>query len=78
MDVMIQPLRRSDNFLATLRADGWLVECGQDGAVCARHPLAPDEGAVRSRLHGLGLLTAHFLRIEFCHPRPKQRAGPTA
>jgi hypothetical protein len=74
MEVTIQPLRRSENLLTTLRADGWTVECGQDGAVLARHPLAPDESALRSRLHGLGLLTSGFLRIEFCHVRPRKSA----
>jgi hypothetical protein len=78
MDVMIQPLRRSENFLAALRADGWTIESGQDGAVCVRHPLASDEEAVRSRLYDLGLLTASFLRIEFCHTGPRKGARQNA
>jgi hypothetical protein len=78
MDVTIQPLRRSTNVLAALRADGWTIECGQDGAVCVRHPLAADEEAVRSRLHDLGLLTAGFLRIEFCHTNPRRDARQNA
>jgi hypothetical protein len=67
MHVSIQSLRRSEAFLTALREDGWSVECGPDGAVSARHPLAADEGAARRRLHGLGLLTSGALRIEFCH-----------
>jgi hypothetical protein len=57
-----------------LRADGWTIECGLDGAVCARHPLAADEEAIRHRLYDLGLLTASFLRIEFCHTVPRKGA----
>ena len=78
MHIRIQSLRQSEALLATLRKDGWAVEFGQAGAVCARHPLAPDEGAARSRLHGLGLLTSASLRIEFCHARrdpPGARPG---
>ena len=72
MHVTIQPLGLPQTFLAALRDDGWAVESGQDGAVCARHPLASDEGAARSRLQGLGLLTSRSLRIEFCHAGPRQ------
>jgi len=75
MHVRIQLLRRPETFLAALRGDGWAVECGHDGAVCARHPQVPDEGSARSRLHGLGLLTSGSLRIEFCHARPGEGAG---
>jgi hypothetical protein len=74
MHVRIQSLRRSETFLVALRADGWALQSGQEGVVCARHPLASDEGAARSRLHGLGLLTAASLRIEFCHAGPSKGA----
>jgi hypothetical protein len=74
MHVRIQSLRRSEAVLGALREDGWAVEFGQDGAVCARHPLAADEGAARSRLHVLGLLTSGSLRIEFCHAGPGEGA----
>jgi hypothetical protein len=67
MHVTIRPLGQPEPFLAVLRDDGWAVESGEDGAVCARHPLASDEGAARSRLQELGLLTSRSLRIEFCH-----------
>ena len=67
MHVTIRPLGQPEAFLAVLRDDGWAVESGEDGAVCARHPLASDEGAARSRLQDLGLLTSRCLRIEFCH-----------
>jgi hypothetical protein len=73
MHVRIQPLRRPETILAALRQDGWGVECGHDGAVCACHPQVPDEGAARSRLQGLGLLTSGSLRIEFCHAGPGER-----
>jgi hypothetical protein len=73
--VTIQPLGKPETLLATLRNDGWAVESAQDGAVRARHPLASDEGAARSRLQGLGLLTSRCLRIEFCHVRPRPGAG---
>ena len=75
MHVRIQPLRGSEAFVVALREDGWAVECGHDGAVCARHPQVPDEGAARSRLHGLGLLTSGSLRIEFCHAGPREAAA---
>jgi hypothetical protein len=74
MHVRIQSLRRSEKFLVAMRKDGWALQSGQDGVVCARHPLASDEAAVRSRLHDLGLLTSGSLRIEFCHGG--QREGP--
>ena len=74
MHVTIQPLGQPDPFLAALLDDGWAVESGQDGAVCARHPLASDEGAARNRLQGLGLLTSRSLRIEFCHAGPREGA----
>jgi hypothetical protein len=67
MHVRIELLRWSEPILAALRRDGWAVESGQDGAVSARHPQAPNERAARRRLHGLGLLTSGSLRIEFCH-----------
>ena len=67
MHVRIQPLRGSEAFVVAMRKDGWAVESGQDGAVSARHPQAPNERAARRRLHGLGLLTSGSLRIEFCH-----------
>ena len=75
MHVRIQSLRRSETFIVALREDGWAMEFGHDGAVSARHPLASDEVAARSRLHGLGLLTSGSLRIEFCHPGPREGAG---
>jgi hypothetical protein len=68
MHIRIQSLGRSKTFLDALRDDGWAVEIGQDGAFCARHPRASNEGAARNRLHDLGLLTSGSLRIEFCHP----------
>jgi hypothetical protein len=68
MHIRIQTFRQTESLLASLRDDGWAVQSGTDGAVCARHPLASDEGAARKRLHGLGLLTSGSLRIEFCHP----------
>jgi hypothetical protein len=71
MHVHIQPVRRSEGFLAVLREDGWAVRPGRDGAVWARHPRAADEGAARSRLHSLGLLTSGSLRIEFWHAGPR-------
>jgi hypothetical protein len=74
MYVTIQPLGQPEAFLAALRHDGWAVESGQGGAVCARHPLASDEGAARSRLQGLGLLTSRSLRIEFCHAGQREGA----
>jgi hypothetical protein len=74
MRVTIQPLRRSETFLAALREDGWAVEPGQDGAFCARHPLASDEGTARSRLHDLGLLTSASVRIEFSRAGRKRGA----
>jgi hypothetical protein len=74
MHVSIQVLRRSETFLGALRADGWDLQPGQDGVVCARHPLVADEGAARSRLHGLGLLTSVSLRIEFYHAGQTQIA----
>jgi len=75
MHVTIQPLRQPETILAALRHDGWAVESGQDGAVHARHPLASDEGAARSRLQGLGLLTSRSLRIEFYHAGQREGAG---
>jgi hypothetical protein len=69
MHVTIQPLQRSETFLAALRDDGWAVESGPEGALCARHPQVPDESAARSRLQGLGFLTSGSLRIEFCLSR---------
>jgi hypothetical protein len=75
MHVRIEPLWGSEAFVVALREDGWAVECGHDGAVCARHPRVPDESAARSRLHGLGLLTSGSLRIEFCHARPAEGTG---
>jgi hypothetical protein len=78
MHVTIQPLRQPETILAALRHDGWAVESGQDGAVCARHPLASDEGAARSRLQGLGLLTSRSLRIEFCHAGQSEGAGQSS
>jgi hypothetical protein len=74
MRVTIQPLQRSETFLAALRDDGWAVESGQDGALCARHPQVPDESAARSRLQGLGFLTSGSLRIAFCYPGPREGA----
>jgi hypothetical protein len=75
MHVSIQLLAQSETVVAALRHDGWAVETGQDGAVCACHPLAPDEGAARGRLQGLGLLTSRCLRIEFCRVGPRRGAG---
>jgi hypothetical protein len=76
MHLRIQLLRGPETFLVAFREDGWAVEIGQDNAVCACHPLVPDEGAARSRLHGLGLLTSGGLRIEFCPLGPGDGAGP--
>jgi hypothetical protein len=70
MHVRIQPLRGSEAFVVAMRKDGWAVEPGQGGALCARHPEAPNERAARRRLHGLGLLTSGSLRIEFRDARP--------
>ena len=70
MQVRIQPLRGSEAFVVALWNDGWAVEPGQGGTLCARHPEVPNQRAARSRLHGLGLLTAKSLRIEFCDARP--------
>ena len=70
MHVRIQALRGSEAFAVALRKDGWAVEPGQGGTLCARHPEVPNQRAARSRLHGLGLLTANSLRIEFCDARP--------
>ena len=67
MHVRIQSLGGSEAFVAALRKDGWAVEPGQGGTLCARHPEVPNQRAARSRLHGLGLLTSGSLRIEFCH-----------
>jgi hypothetical protein len=74
MLVRIELLRRSEAILAALRKDGWEVALREDG-VSARHPQAPDEGAARRRLHGLGLLTSGSLRIKFCHAGPRQAAA---
>ena len=73
MHVRIELLRESESILAALREDGWAVTLGQDG-VSGRHPEAPNESAARGRLHGLGLLTSGLLRIEFCHPIPREAA----
>jgi hypothetical protein len=70
MHVRIQPLRGPEAFVVALRKDGWAVEPGQGGTLCARHPEVPNQRAARSRLHGLGLLTSGSLRIEFCDARP--------
>ena len=70
MHVRIQSLRGSEAFVVALRTDGWAVEPGQGGTLCARHPEVPNQRAARSRLHGLGLLTSKSLRIEFCNARP--------
>ena len=70
MHVRIQSLGGSEAFVAALRKDGWAVEPGQGGTLCARHAEVPNERAARSRLHGLGLLTSKSLRIEFCNARP--------
>jgi hypothetical protein len=75
MQVRIQSLRRSEAVFAALREDGWALQAGQDGAVCARHPLAPDEDTARSRLHELGLLTSGSLRIEFRRAGRNEGAG---
>jgi hypothetical protein len=65
MHVRIQSIGRRGALLVALREAGWEVEVGQDGAASARHPLVPDEGAARVRLHHLGLLTSGSVRIEF-------------
>ena len=70
MRVRIELLRWSEPILVALRKDGWAVEPGQGGTLCARHPEVPNQRAARSRLHGLGLLTSGSLRIEFCDARP--------
>ena len=70
MHVRIQSLRGSEAFAVALRKDGWAVEPGQGGTLCARHPEVPNQRAARRRLHGLGLLTAKSLLIEFCADRP--------
>jgi hypothetical protein len=75
MHVTIRPLGQPETVVAALRDDGWAVEARQDGAVCACHPLASDEGAARCRLQGLGFLTSRCLRIEFCHVGPREGAG---
>jgi hypothetical protein len=72
--VSLELLRRSESILVALREDGWRVESGPGVAVCARHPRVPDENAARRRLQRLGLLTSGSLRIEFCHPGPKEGA----
>ena len=74
MHVRIQSLRGSEAFVVALRTDGWAVEPGQGGTLCARHPQAPDVRAARRRLHGLGLLTSGSLRITFCHAGPREAA----
>ena len=70
MHVRIQALRGPEAFVVALREDGWAVEPGQGGTLCARHPEVPNQRAARSRLHGLGLLTSNSLRIEFSDARP--------
>ena len=74
MHVRIELLQWSEPVLVALRKDGWAVESGQGGTLCARHPQAPDERAARSRLHRLGLLTSTALRIQFCHAGPREAA----
>jgi hypothetical protein len=74
MHVRIQSLQGSEAFAVALRKDGWAVEPGQGDTLRARHPEAPDESAARSRLHRLGMLTAGWLRIEFCHAGPREAA----
>jgi hypothetical protein len=75
MHVRIELLRRLERTLAALRKDGWAVESGHGGTLCAHHPQVPNESAACSRLHGLGLLTSGSLRIEFCHTGPGEGAG---
>jgi hypothetical protein len=75
MHVRITSIGRQEALLVAFREDGWAVELGQDGTVSARHPLVSDEGAARSRLHGLGLLTSGSVRIEFCRAVLGESAG---
>ncbi|HEV3258428.1 MAG TPA: hypothetical protein VG013_16225 [Gemmataceae bacterium] len=65
MNLYLQLLRDPDDLQETLRGDGWKLEPEHHDFVLARHPQVQDEGAARSRLHHLGLLTSSCLRIEF-------------
>ena len=75
MNMHIQLLRYSSDLERVLRDDGWLLEPEPNASVSASHPEVADEGAARSPLHRLGLLTSSSLRVEFSPPRPRQPAA---
>jgi hypothetical protein len=62
-------LREPAGMIQALRTDGWDLAGEGDWVVRASHPDAPEEGAARERLDGLGLLTSGALRIHFDHSR---------
>jgi hypothetical protein len=72
MNVFINVLRLADAIEETLQGDGWAV-AAVDGTemLVATHPRVRNEGAARSRLFRLGMLTSGSLRIEF---RPRRKA----
>lgn len=65
MQVHIQVFQRDDHLRQTLEDAGWRLDCQQTDMILARHPQVDDEPAARQRLHQLGLLTSHSVRIDF-------------
>jgi hypothetical protein len=65
MKVQFRFLRQARRFQEVLTNDGWKLERQRDESLLARHPQVADEGAARSRLCHLGLLTSPSLCIEF-------------
>jgi hypothetical protein len=69
MHVRVVALRSPGGVEDLLRADGWRVLKGEDGALSASHPEIMDQQAARNRLLDLGLLTSGAVRIDFGLPR---------
>ena len=65
MKLQLRFLSQRGRLQETLHNDGWQLEHARDEAVYARHPQVADEGAARTRLYRLGLLTSGALYIEF-------------
>jgi hypothetical protein len=71
VNIRVELLRQSQRVRDALRSDGWLLS-GPGTNVIASHPRVPNEGAARTRLYELGLLTNSTVRIDFLRERPRR------
>jgi hypothetical protein len=71
VNIRVELLGHGGRVREALCRGGWALS-GTGTNVLASHPGVPDEGAARSHLYQLGLLTSGSVRIEFLIGRPRR------